>query len=131
MLDSCPNRGASTRLLLSQPLEHAFPDQSTWVRVGAVFETSVTHVVDARVYDEQVGFEPHTVAALSLHQLPGVVSVERKIDYVNAPIRVSRPQKTPHVGVDRLVVRDPPAVSSGFPEQDDAKRAGRLRSAHD
>src|SRR4030095_12367411 len=77
-----------------------------------------------------VGLESHTVAAVSLEQLPGVVSVERKVDDINAPIRVSLPQTTPQVGVNRLVVHDSPAVSGGFPEQDDAKRAGRLRSTH-
>src|SRR5262249_50025299 len=121
MLDSRPYRGASPRLLLSQPLEHAFPERGTWVRVGEVFEASVAHVVDARIDDDQIGLEPHTVAAESLEQLPGVVSVERKVDDINAPIRVSLPQKTPQVGVNRLVVHDPPTVSGGFPEQDDAK----------
>src|SRR5438105_11739808 len=109
MFDSRPDRGAPTRLLLSQPLEHSFPDQSTWIRVGEVFEARITHVVDACVDDDQVGLEPHAVAALSLEQLPGIVSVEPKVDDINTPIRVSLPQKTPHVGVDRLVVRDSPA----------------------
>src|SRR5262245_1651186 len=130
MLYSRPNRGAPTRLLLSQPFKHSFPDQSTLVGVGKVFEASVTHVVDARVDDDEVWLEPHTVAAVSLEQLPGVVSVERKVDDINAAIRVSFPQKTPQVGVNRFVVHDPPAVSRGFPQKNDAKRAGRLRSTH-
>src|SRR5437899_9924037 len=109
MLDSRPDGGASSCLLFSQPFEHAFPNQSTRIRIGEVFETSVTHVVDARVDDDRVGLEPHAITAQSLDKLPGVVSVEGKVDDVNTPVRVSLPQKTPHVGVDRLVVRYPPA----------------------